>query len=176
MRWIWILVVSVVLGSCASQAPLSVQPPLVPDSATVDEPEPAISVVIAAVAPAYRGSSALEMLDWMIFRYEAVQFDFDSSELLPEARAILERKARWIRDQDPAIQLTIVGHCDQRGSDHYNIHLGAQRAEAVKRFLVDAGIAPQRVRIVSVGKRHPLVHEQNETAWSINRRVEVIDP
>jgi len=176
MRWILILCVSVVFLSCASQAPLTVQSPLVLDSAAADEPEPEITVVIAAVAPSYTGSSALAMLDWLIFRYEIVHFDFDSSDLLPEARTILARKARWIKDQDPAMQLVVVGHCDQRGSDVYNIRLGARRAEAVKRFLVDAGVAPERVRIVSVGKRHPVVHEEGESAWSINRRAEVINP
>lgn len=164
MRWIVILCVSVVFLSCASQAPLTVQPSLVPESAAADEPEPEITVVIAAVTPSSKGSSALAMLDWLIFRYEIVHFDFDSSDLLPEARTILARKARWIKDQDPALQLVVVGHCDQRGSDDYNICLGARRADAVEQFLVDAGVAPERVRIVSVGKWHPVVHEEGEAA------------
>ena len=176
MRWILILCVSVVFLSCASQAPLTVQPPLVLDAAAADEPEPEISVGVAAVAPSYKGSPALAMLDWLIFRFETVHFDFDSSELLPEARTILARKARWIKDQDPAMQLVVVGHCDQRGSDDYNIRLGARRADAVKQFLVDAGVAPERVRIVSVGKWHPLVQGEGETSWSINRRAEVLNP
>ena len=175
MRLILILFVSVMVLPWNYPSPLIAQSHMIVNAAAVDGQgqEPSVGI---AVAPDYKSSSALAMLDWLIFRYETVHFDVDSHDLLPEAQTILLRKARWIEDQDPTMQLVIVGHCDQRGSDAYNIRLGARRADAVKQFLVNAGVAPERVRIVSVGKWHPLVQGEGEAVWAENRRAEVMKP
>lgn len=175
MRLKLILCVSVMLLSWNCPSPLSAQSQMILNTATADGQGPETSVGVA-VASSYKGSPALAMLDWLVFRYETVHFDLDSYDLLPEARTILARKARWIEDQDPAMQLVVVGHCDQRGSEDYNLRLGARRADAVKQFLVSVGVAPERVRIVSVGEWHPLVQGEGEEVWAANRRAEVMKP
>ena len=119
-------------------------------------------------------SPALAMLEWIIFRYETVPFDYASHRLSQTARKVLMRKARWIKDQDPKMQLLVIGHCDQHGSEADNMYLGALRANTVKQFLANCGIAHNRMKILSAGASQPLVKVEGESARAKNRRVEVM--
>lgn len=107
------------------------------------------------------------------FESELVHFDFDSAALTPEARQILQRKAAFLK-KHPEIQVTIEGHCDQRGSSDYNLGLGQRRADAVKSYLVDLGIAEQRLATISYGKEQPLDPRMTEEAWAKNRRAHLV--
>lgn len=107
------------------------------------------------------------------FESELIHFDFDSAALTPEAREILQRKAAFLK-KHPEIQVTIEGHCDQRGSSDYNLGLGQRRADSVKNYLVDLGIAANRLATISYGKEQPLDPGMNEEAWAKNRRAHLI--
>ena len=96
-------------------------------------------------------------------------FEFDSSTLSAEAESILRAKAEWMR-RNPSLSIVIEGHCDNRGTTEYNLALGERRAESVKRFLIDLGIAETRIRTISFGEERPLVMGDNEEAWAKNRR------
>lgn len=96
-------------------------------------------------------------------------FDFDSSELLPKARATIEMLATWMNN-NPGVTLTVEGHCDERGTREYNLALGERRASAVRDYLVALGIAPNRLATISYGKERPAVLGSNDYAWSQNRR------
>ncbi len=96
-------------------------------------------------------------------------FEFDSSTLSAEAESILRAKAEWMR-RNPSLTIVIEGHCDNRGTTEYNLALGERRAESVKRFLIDLGIAETRIRTISFGEERPLVMGDNEEAWAKNRR------
>jgi len=100
---------------------------------------------------------------------DRVFFDFDKSDLKPEARRTIERWAAWLR-QYPQVTVTVEGHCDERGTREYNIGLGERRAAAAKNYLVAQGIAANRVATISYGKERPAVVGSNEAAWSQNRR------
>jgi peptidoglycan-associated lipoprotein len=100
---------------------------------------------------------------------EKIFFDYDSSTLTPQAREILARNAAWLR-QNLATRLTIEGHCDERGSDEYNLALGNRRAAAAKKYLVEHGIEDARISIISYGEERPVDPRHNETAWAANRR------
>lgn len=102
---------------------------------------------------------------------ESVYFDFDSAELTEAARAELERIAAELR-RFPDKGLMVEGHCDERGSEQYNLLLGWRRAEAVQAFLEHCGVAADRIRIVSLGEREPAVEGHQERAWASNRRAE----
>lgn len=102
---------------------------------------------------------------------ERIHFAFDSYELRSEARQTLKEKAE-IMDQNSEIDLVIEGHCDQRGTDEYNLALGERRARAAYEFLVLLGIDPGRMNIISYGEERPLDPESNEQAWAKNRRCE----
>lgn len=102
---------------------------------------------------------------------QRIHFAFDSYELRVEARQELKKKAE-IMDRYPGIDLVIEGHCDERGTDEYNLALGERRARAAYEFLVLLGIDPDRLRILSYGEERPLDPGHNEEAWAKNRRCE----
>lgn len=105
------------------------------------------------------------------FVSEKVYFEFDDSSLTEEAREVLQSKVQWLRDHPDACVI-IEGHCDERGTDEYNLALGSRRAESVKDFLTKAGIDGSRLTTISYGEERPAVEGQNEEAWAKNRRAE----
>jgi peptidoglycan-associated lipoprotein len=107
------------------------------------------------------------------FVKEDIHFEFDKSRLLPEAKEILRCKAEWLVAH-PAVTVIIEGHCDERGTNEYNMALGNRRAESVKRFVVDLGIAPERVTTVSYGEERPLDPRHDEEALAKNRRAHFV--
>jgi peptidoglycan-associated lipoprotein len=99
---------------------------------------------------------------------DRVFFEFDRSDITPEAQQILQRQASWLQHY-PNVSVTIEGHCDERGTREYNLALGERRAAAVKNVLVAAGIPASRISTISYGKERPIVVGSNEEAWSQNR-------
>jgi peptidoglycan-associated lipoprotein len=100
---------------------------------------------------------------------DRVFFDFDHSDLKPEARATLERQAAWLKKY-PDVRIQVEGHCDERGTREYNLALGERRANAAKNYLVALGISSSRLSTISYGKERPAVLGSNEAAWAQNRR------
>ncbi|MBW1615400.1 MAG: peptidoglycan-associated lipoprotein Pal [Deltaproteobacteria bacterium] len=103
------------------------------------------------------------------FMNEDIHFEFDSYRLVPEYVTILQTKVRWLASH-PNIAMIIEGHCDDRGTEAYNLSLGERRASAVKQFLLDAGVDASRMEIVSYGEEKPLDSVANDVAWAKNRR------
>ena len=104
------------------------------------------------------------------FVNEDIHFEFDSSNLLPEAQEILRWKAAWLQ-KNPKVEVTIEGHCDERGTIEYNVALGDQRANSAKSYLTDLGIDGSRLNTISYGEESPVDYGSNEEAWAKNRRV-----
>lgn len=103
-----------------------------------------------------------------------VFFDFDRSAIKPEASAKLGRLGKVLRD-NPRIQLDVVGHTDNRGSERYNMALGQQRAESVQRYLVEQeGIAAERLEVKSMGESAPVASNDTAEGQTENRRVEFV--
>ena len=100
---------------------------------------------------------------------DRVFFDFDRSDLKPDARATLEKQAAWLK-KFPAIRVTLEGHADERGTREYNLALGERRANSAKEFLVALGINPNRLQTISFGKERPVALGSNEASWAQNRR------
>ena len=100
---------------------------------------------------------------------EDIYFEFDKSTLTPAAQENLTRKAAWLRENSNAT-VTIEGHCDDRGTNEYNLALGDRRADSAKAFLVDLGIAASRLTTISYGEERPLCTQQTEECWAKNRR------
>ena len=100
---------------------------------------------------------------------EDIYFEFDKSTLTPAAQDNLLRKAEWLRE-NPDSTVTIEGHCDDRGTNEYNLALGDRRAESAKAFLVDLGIDASRLTTISYGEERPVDPRNNEEAWAKNRR------
>ncbi len=128
-------------------------------------PAPPVAAAPAPVAPVAPPAEPL--------RLERIHFEYDSYVLTPAARAILARNAQALK-AEPARKLVIEGHCDERGSDEYNLALGEKRARAAMKYLVDLGVAANRISVVSYGEEKPLAPGQEESAWSKNRRAEML--
>ncbi len=104
-----------------------------------------------------------------MFVNEDIFFEFDSAVLLAEAQSILRKKAEWLINNAEAAA-TIEGHCDERGTNEYNLALGDQRAESAKTFLMDLGVEGSRLSGISYGEERPVDPGHNEEAWAKNRR------
>lgn len=103
------------------------------------------------------------------FTNEDIHFEFDSSALLPMAQDLLNQKAEYIMSESGQ-GITIEGHCDERGTDAYNMALGERRAEAAKAFLVNLGVSASQINTISYGEERPVDPGKNEEAWAKNRR------
>jgi peptidoglycan-associated lipoprotein len=98
-----------------------------------------------------------------------ILFDYNSYDIKPEERSTLLGIADWMRENKTA-HLLIEGHCDERGSNEYNLALGEQRALSARQFLVDQGIDAYRLQTISYGEERPIDPGHDEGAWRQNRR------
>lgn len=98
-------------------------------------------------------------------------FDFDSSTLTPESRAALTAQAEYLQGNSDSIRLE--GHADERGTREYNMALGERRANAVADFMVLQGVSRSRIETISYGEERPARVGSDESAWAMNRRVEL---
>jgi len=98
-----------------------------------------------------------------------VLFAVDQSTLSAEAQDVLLKQAAWLME-NPEFSAIIEGHADEQGTREYNLALGARRASAVQAFLVDRGVAPNRLKTVSYGKERPLAICSDESCYAQNRR------
>ena len=108
-----------------------------------------------------------------VFQNEDIHYEFDSILLNAQAQEILRKKAQWLKE-NPAVSVTIEGHCDNRGTNEYNLALGDRRAYSAKVFLIDLGIAETRMQTLSFGEERPLDPRENEEAWAKNRRAHFV--
>lgn len=117
----------------------------------------------AAAGPAAK--MAVELRD--------INFDFDKSILRPDARAILKEHADWLL-KNPEFHVLIEGHCDERGTEEYNLALGERRANETLKYLIELGVAKERLKTISYGEERPLDPGHNEEAWAKNRRAHFV--
>ena len=114
-------------------------------------------------------SSMSEAARRAAFEDEEIHFDFDKYVLTPQAMMILDDKAAYLREHS-GVRVLVEGHCDDRGSNEYNLALGDRRANSAKNYLVRSGVAASRITTISYGEEQPLCMQQNESCWSRNRR------
>ena len=167
------------ITSCAKQqiSEQAVTPPPAPKAQVVPPPP---KVDTAAMERAERERKArlaeMEMANKLrdevrAFEAETIYFDFDRSELKSSARAVLAKKAEWLR-KNPQFSMNIEGHCDERGTIEYNLALGERRANAAWKFLNALGVSGSRMTTISYGEESPADPAHNAAAWARNRRDE----
>jgi len=103
---------------------------------------------------------------------QVIYFHYDSAEIRQDQTAAVEYNAQWIK-KNPHFQIRLEGHCDERGTEEYNVGLGDRRARSVKKQLVYLGVDPARLIPISFGEMRPAEKGHDEYAWSKNRRVEL---
>ena len=182
------LAAAVVAGACAKNPPPQTAPQANADSAAAAERARQDSI---AAAQAEADRQAREEAERIARQREAdslaalsragedvrsmlgtmIHFDLDKSNIRADDMGALDQKVA-ILQANPNLRIRIAGHCDERGSDEYNLALGNRRAQAAKQYLVSHGIDASRIETQSWGEERPLVDGHDESAWSQNRRDE----
>lgn len=98
-----------------------------------------------------------------------VHFDYNKSDIRQSERPILEKIAEYMKGH-PQLMIKVEGHCDERGSNEYNMALGERRALSIRSYLANLGIMPEKIYTISYGEERPLCVEPNESCWARNRR------
>lgn len=104
---------------------------------------------------------------------QMIHFDYDKYFIRDDAKPVLEANADWLKKYDAAVIL-IEGHCDERGTEEYNLALGEKRAKSTLDYLASLGISVGRIRTISYGKSLPLDPGHNEISWQKNRRAQFL--
>lgn len=102
-----------------------------------------------------------------------IYFGYDDDKLNKSERSSLSQNAEWLKN-NPDMEIVIEGHCDERGTVEYNLALGDRRAKAVRKYLMYLGISGSRIATISYGEEKPVEFGHDETAWSKNRRAEIL--
>ena len=113
-----------------------------------------------------KGTGAMEEKEGM---FKDINFDYDKYNIKDEYKSELKSVASWMT-KNSAAKLSVEGHCDDRGTNEYNLALGDRRAKAVKDYLVSLGVSSSKVETISYGEEKPLCTEQTEECWAKNRR------
>jgi len=100
-------------------------------------------------------------------------FDYDKYNIRDDAIPVLEANAQWLK-QHSAVKILVEGHCDERGTEEYNLALGEKRAKSTMDYLVSLGLPSEKIRIISYGKSQPLDPGHDESAWAKNRRAQFL--
>jgi peptidoglycan-associated lipoprotein len=174
-----------VLIACAASAcgkkPVPIPKPMPPATGSTTVPTPPapptpveepVPIPPEPIAEDAIGSKSLDDLN-RDSPLKPVFYELDSSELSAEAQQILQANAAVLK-QYATWQITVEGHCDERGTAEYNLALGERRANTARDYLVSLGIPSTRVRTVSYGKEFPFDPGHTEAAWSKNRRAHFV--
>lgn len=155
------LILTFLFVGCAKEEPPppTVEPPPRPAAPPPPPPSP----------PPPPPGPSISQQAFQEFQNQDIYFDFDKYDLRTDARTILDRKASFL-NQNSSVRVQIEGHCDERGTEEYNLALGERRANAAKQYLTTAGISAGRLSTISYGKERPLDPGHNEAAWAKNRR------
>jgi peptidoglycan-associated lipoprotein len=142
-------------GTAAPPLPLATQPSAPPATAAPQTPS-------STARPSPKEFVSIPEL-------KDIHFDFDKYDIRPGDARTLDANAAWLKSN--ADQLVLIeGHCDERGTNEYNLALGERRAKATMNYLVSQGVQANRVTIISYGEERPVCTEHNEACWSKNRR------
>ena len=160
-----------VVAGCKKNPPTTTAKEAPPPAVATQPTPPEPSSPAAPPAPKVEGNVLAEDISTLNSRgyLKDAFFDFDKADLRDDARAALSADAQWLKRYG-SIQVLVEGHCDERGTEEYNLSLGQRRASAAKEYLVSLGIEAGRINTVSYGKTRPFCGDSNESCWQQNRR------
>jgi peptidoglycan-associated lipoprotein len=152
------MIAAVGLSACTTKEQVAATPP-------PPAPPPPVTAPMAQPPGILPGS----VQDFKVNVGDTVHFAYNEYNVQDSDKGTLQKQARWL-NKYLSVQITIEGHCDERGTREYNLALGARRANAVKEYLVSLGVSNGRLQTVSYGKERPICTEANEDCWAQNRR------
>jgi len=171
-------------AASASPAIVSDVPPLEPEAEAVPTPvlprRTPMPITPPVVPPSAKDSAAKDIfaqsaedtvLPWTL---QDVFFDYDQMAIRKDAIPILEQNAKVLLKRYPDREVLIQGHCDERGTEEYNLVLGERRARAVKNYLVNLGVNASQVRVLSLGKSQPFCLQRSHLCFGLNRRAHFV--
>jgi peptidoglycan-associated lipoprotein len=135
---------------------------------TVNEPSPPTATP-ARTAAANVSRPALTMDEQIQQAMKTILFDYDKADVRSDQISTLQTAAAFLK-QNSNLRFTVEGHCDERGSEEYNLALGDRRANAIKQYLIGQGIAESRLSSISYGEERPVCSGNTETCYQLNRR------
>ena len=152
---------SIGLAACSKKAPEELPPPPAATTSTVP--------TTSATAPSGPTVGSQAHFENAVNGQNVIFFDTDRYNIDSADAAALQTQAQYLA-RYPQVNITIEGHCDERGTREYNLALGERRANAAKNYLVGLGVDASRIRTVSYGKERPVALGSNEGSWAQNRR------
>jgi peptidoglycan-associated lipoprotein len=172
---VWLLVALPMLVSCKAKpsAPEPAPPPSVEmETEDVPEPRPAPTPRREPEPTAETIRPSVSANDYNRQKVlKTIYFDFDRANIKDEYKATLQQNARWLKEH-AEFDVVLEGHCDERGTNEYNLSLGDRRATSTRQYLSSLGVQARRLRTISYGEERPAVQGHSESAWSKNRRAE----
>jgi peptidoglycan-associated lipoprotein len=177
-----VLLLTVVIGACKSKAKPPVARPMPPPATTqINDPPPAppqpVNEPVPLPVPTMPGDDPINSKDLDALNRDSplrpLFFELDSSDVSAEGQQVMQANAAVLKKY-PAMQITIEGHCDERGTAEYNLALGERRALAAKNYLVSLGVAADKIKTVSYGKEFPFDPGHDDAAWKNNRRAHFV--
>ena len=174
-RLVMFLIVLTFLAAGCAKKPAADESAMMEEPAVTEVREEPVAVVEEpvdeAAAARARARAAEEAARNAASGLVRIHFDFDQYVLTYDAKQILGKNANLLKAA-PSVKVQIEGHCDERGSDEYNLALGEKRAIAAKNYLTSLGVAASRLSVISYGEEMPLDPAHTEAAWAKNRRAE----
>jgi peptidoglycan-associated lipoprotein len=163
-----------VTAGCCTKKPVPAPAPEVAAEAPAPVPVPTEAPIAVPVAEPVVETLPADLAELNKMGYlKDIFFDFDLYDVRAVERDAMAANADWLKKW-PTVKIQIEGHCDERGSNKYNMALGEKRASAARDYLVSLGIDGGRVSTISYGEERPFVEGQNEEAWSQNRRAHFV--
>ena len=147
-----------------AQQPESAQQPKVTEKITEKKAESVTSSDIAQASAYAEGKEGM---------FADIMFEYDKYDVKESYKSELQAISQWMTKNGSA-KLSIEGHCDERGTNEYNLALGDRRAKAVKDYLVSLGVMSSRIETISYGEEKPVCTEQSEECWAKNRRAHFV--
>ena len=141
------------------------QPKAMITPSAISQPSEIVKPAVITVGVIKVGNRIVDIGD----KIYPIYFDFDKSVLRNDSRETLSELAQWLKN-NPSVDIRIDGHCDERGSNEYNLALGENRSASAKIYLVYLGVSPDRLETLSYGEEKPSCSESTESCWSKNRR------
>ncbi len=182
MKKLFIILLVIIAAGCTKQYKMPVEKTpvdqtmaqeevITPEETDVEEEEVYEDFMAPGEEDVTESSLTIDERAKSVFR--DVLFDYDKYDIRPEARQVLNSVAAFLKE-NKGVNIVVEGHCDDRGTNEYNLALGEKRAKAAKTYLSSLGVSPARMIVITFGEEKPICYEQDDTCWQQNRRAHFV--